>query len=602
MVGYIFGGNTGITPEELAQRRQMARAMVRSGTEETPRTIGQGIAAIARALSGNYADFKTGQEQEKQQGAATDRFNALFQPKDAAVTPVAYSPNEQTGAPGYRGIAKVMPKNDTGSWLNDQLRNDPDLKLTPAAAAGITGNLDLETGGFKHMQEIKPMVPGSRGGYGMAQWTGPRRVQFENWAKANNLDPASKEANFGFLKHELMNTPEGKVLASLQGVDDAGQAATIFSDQYLRPGIPHMDRRVAAAQGYAGGSAPSVQPAGGAQPVRLAQTGGPSLNDLLRAAADPWTSDSQRDVLKVYIDQALKSADPLHQLQLEEGRLKIDALKNPKAEYGFTTLPDGTVLRTDKGKGTAEPIMKGNQKPTDDEQELASINAQRKAAGLPEMRLDEWLLSKGKAGATSIDMGTEGPPDTKLRTKLQEKEADTWSNYQAAAVQSAGLTQQLDVMDELLKMAPQGPLQGRLAQMFPGFSTAGDAITSMANRIAPSFRIPGSGAQSDKELDGFLSSLPRLQTSPGGNQIISATLRAKAAIDMERGQIVDAYADGTISAPDARKRMNELNKRSIMTPELQAVINATTEQPETGTPDADGWTTLPNGVKIREKK
>lgn len=579
MASFIFGGNTGVSsPQELQERRDFVRAMQARAVGQVPQDPWQGLNAIAAALGGRIQQGRLDKAESEGRAGATSKFDALFNGSpQATVTPVSYSPEEQTGAPGYRGIAKVMPQSDTGKWLNTQLASDPDLKLSPAAAAGITGNLDLETGGFKHMQEIKPMVPGSRGGYGWAQWTGPRRVQFEAWAKQNGLDPASKEANFGFLKHEMLNTPEGKVLGSLQGAQDPGQAATVFSDQYLRPGIPHMDRRVAAAQGYAGG-APSIQPAGDTQPVRLAQASGPTLSDMLRAYSDPWASPEQKSILQMHIEQEMQKADPLRQQQLEKGGLEIEALKNPKAEYGFTTLPDGTVLRTDKTQGTAEPVMKGQQKATDDEQELATMNVQREKAGLPPLRLDEWLTAKSRAGATSINMGEGDPADGELRKKLQGKEAESWSGYQAGAEKAAGMSQQMEVLDELGKMAPQGAIQGRAAQWFPGFSTAGDAFTSITTRIAPSFREPGSGSTSDIEYQGFLNSLPRLQTSPGGNAIISATIRSMANIKMERGAIVDAYADGTITAPEARKRMRELNKRSIMTPELQAIINANTKE------------------------
>src|SRR5258706_3609441 len=41
-----------------------------------------------------------------------------------------------------------------------------DLGITREQACGIFGNLGTETGGFTALQEIKPTVAGSRGGYG----------------------------------------------------------------------------------------------------------------------------------------------------------------------------------------------------------------------------------------------------------------------------------------------------------------------------------------------------------------------------------------------------------------------------------------------------
>ncbi|MFZ5676310.1 MAG: phage tail tip lysozyme [Pseudomonadota bacterium] len=303
MAGYIFGAGTGAaTPEALAARRRWAQAMIHSGTERTPQDPWEGLASLARAISGSYSNFKADQEEAENRRAAGGRFDDLFQPKDMVVA-APYSPGGQTG---YRALANTMPKpNEKGVQFKGRMLNDPDLNLTPAMADGFIGNFDVETGGFKHMQEIRPIVPGSRGGLGWAMWTGPRRVAMEAWAKRNGLDPGSDDASYGFWKHEMLNTPEGRrVLGALHGVDDPAKAAEIVSSEYLRPGIPHLDRRVAAARRYAG------QSAGGAPPVSLAQAGGPSLGDMLQVYSDPWISPEQKNILQIYIDRELKKADP----------------------------------------------------------------------------------------------------------------------------------------------------------------------------------------------------------------------------------------------------------------------------------------------------
>ena len=61
-----------------------------------------------------------------------------------------------------------------------------DFDLDVDASAAVLGNLGHESGGFLLMQEQKPLK-GGRGGYGWAQWTGPRRRQFEQWAHEHNL-------------------------------------------------------------------------------------------------------------------------------------------------------------------------------------------------------------------------------------------------------------------------------------------------------------------------------------------------------------------------------------------------------------------------------
>ena len=104
-----------------------------------------------------------------------------------------------------------MPKTGTfeqrGGWVVRALMRDVGLSIEQAA--GLVGNLGYESAGFTKLQEMQPMVRGSRGGYGWAQWTGPRRRKFEAWAEANDLPVSSDEANYGFLLEELRGAYRG---------------------------------------------------------------------------------------------------------------------------------------------------------------------------------------------------------------------------------------------------------------------------------------------------------------------------------------------------------------------------------------------------------
>lgn len=145
-----------------------------------------------------------------------------------------------------------MATNNIAARLLSDLKRD--FGLTDAQAAGVVGNLMYESGGFNSLQEIQPTVPGSRGGYGYAQWTGPRRNAFEGYAKSNNLDPSSYEANYGFLKHEIETDPyERRQFNTVKKAKTAEEAARIVSDNFLRPGIPNVPARqqlAAQAMGY----------------------------------------------------------------------------------------------------------------------------------------------------------------------------------------------------------------------------------------------------------------------------------------------------------------------------------------------------------------
>jgi hypothetical protein len=126
-------------------------------------------------------------------------------------------------------------------WVINQLTRD--LGLTPEQAAGVVGQLGHESVGLQAINERNPLVKGSRGGFGWAQWTGPRRRQFERWAAETGLDPASDQANYGFLLREMTTGPEARIVASLRGAPDAQTAGRVFTDKFLRPGIPGYKSR-----------------------------------------------------------------------------------------------------------------------------------------------------------------------------------------------------------------------------------------------------------------------------------------------------------------------------------------------------------------------
>lgn len=121
---------------------------------------------------------------------------------------------------------------ERGGWVVNQLAAD--FKITLVAATGIVGNLGFESVGFTTMQEKGQTAP--RGGWGWAQWTGPRRRSFEAWADSQQLDRASDEANYGFLKLELSTAPYNSVILKLKAATTIEQAVWIVGQTYERPG------------------------------------------------------------------------------------------------------------------------------------------------------------------------------------------------------------------------------------------------------------------------------------------------------------------------------------------------------------------------------
>jgi hypothetical protein len=125
-------------------------------------------------------------------------------------------------------------------WIMTLLMRDFKLQLDDAAA--ILGNLGHESGGFASLQEKQPTVPSSRGGFGWAQWTGPRRRDFEAYCKRANLNPAGDQANYGFLFSELKG-PYRAALGKLQAAKGLANKVKAFELVYEAAGVKHYDSR-----------------------------------------------------------------------------------------------------------------------------------------------------------------------------------------------------------------------------------------------------------------------------------------------------------------------------------------------------------------------
>jgi tail lysozyme len=115
-----------------------------------------------------------------------------------------------------------------------------DFGLNDLQAAGVLGNLGHESAGFEILHEIGQ--PEGSGGYGWAQWTGPRRTAFFDWCNNKGLDWRSDDANYGFLRHELQ-TSERATIPALKGANTLSEAVRTFQEVFERPGIIRPEGR-----------------------------------------------------------------------------------------------------------------------------------------------------------------------------------------------------------------------------------------------------------------------------------------------------------------------------------------------------------------------
>lgn len=108
-------------------------------------------------------------------------------------------------------------------------------------AQGVAMNFRDESGLDTGIQERSPRS--GRGGYGLAQWTGPRRIGLERYAAAQGASAADPEVQLDYFMQENAG-PERGAWSKVMAAPSAQQAAAQFVTHWERPAAEHRQARV----------------------------------------------------------------------------------------------------------------------------------------------------------------------------------------------------------------------------------------------------------------------------------------------------------------------------------------------------------------------
>ena len=237
-----------------------------------------------------------------------------------------------------------------------------DFDLTVADAAAILGNLGHESGGFKFLAEKHPLIAGSKGGYGWAQWTGARRRLFEQWCATHRLDPASDEANMSFLQQELRSTYLGALAAVKnaplgQGADALRRKVVAFELTFERAAAEykHYDSRlqwadIALAAYQAAEPVPAAEPESPAGPPDE-----PAPLALLEPAATP-VSELPLSATEIEGAQRLLHDLKFYEVGLPDGKIgsrtiaAVSAFRHDRSLSGPATLDRAVIVALEQAR------------------------------------------------------------------------------------------------------------------------------------------------------------------------------------------------------------------------------------------------------------
>ncbi|MFN3953210.1 MAG: phage tail tip lysozyme [Pararhodobacter sp.] len=147
-----------------------------------------------------------------------------------------------------------------------------ELGYEPREAAALVGNLMQESGPGLNTRAV-----GDGGNaFGVAQWNGPRRRAYLAYAEARGRDAGDIDTQIAFLHYE-MQTSERAARDAIRAAPDVRTTARVASDRFWRPGIPHIEARMAYAEAlmrqYESGQVPRFEGAVRQQGMPGAATG-----------------------------------------------------------------------------------------------------------------------------------------------------------------------------------------------------------------------------------------------------------------------------------------------------------------------------------------
>lgn len=464
-MAFIFGGNSGNTYEGIQRQRKIAESLLAQNSN-TPRNVGEGLAAIGNALASRAIEKRASKAEEKLRGDFNTAFSGVFGGGGAAM---GAQPSYTAPKPPTEGEAVA---NDTMSVLG----NFGGLESQYGLPAGyLDRTYQIESAGNPNAQNPKSSAGG---GFQFIDSTARQYGLTDKTDLAASADAAARLArdNAAQLRGVLGREPTAAelYLAHQQG---GGGASALLAN----PNAPAVDIVGADAVRLNGGNANMTAGefanlwlgkfGGNAQPAQAPQM---DLGTLSELASNPMASPGQKAVLEALIGQQMQAGDPMRQIELQKAQLELAQLQNPQQEPP-ETLTERKALAEAAGLVAGTPeyqayIATGN---------LPTPNGGSEFGLNPIMGRDadgnNVVMQLGKDGTAVVTKLPEGvTPDMGLKayevaqgTALGTGSGKAQVDAQVALPGAAGLAEQVSSQIDALKNDPYldsmlGPIDSRL--------------------------------------------------------------------------------------------------------------------------------------------
>ena len=566
--GFIFGGTTGMTYEDVQRQRRIADQL--TAGRNAPRNVGEGLTAIGNALAGRAINKRAEKRDEELRGQFNDQWGSLFGGSS--------SPYADAGGASAGGGAYTPPKP----------ANTADMKY-PTGQYGTApqGNIDAASGmdmGAPVEMDLAGGINETAEALGMDPHDLATMISYET---AGTFDPAKKGPTtqwgqhrgliqFGEPQAEQYGVNWDDPMGSQLGAD--GAIVKYFKENGWKPGMGLMDAYSIINAGGPGrynasdannGGAPgtvadkvnnqmdghrkkaaallggSFAPGPGTQ---VAQNGGMNMQTLAEVAGSPYASPGQKAMAQQMLQQQMQASDPQKQIamqlqkaQLERAQFDLERDRSGGVANMPASIQEAQWRAREAGLQPGTPeyqsfVLNGGGDPAT----FRALDMQAQAAGFQQGSPEyaEFMATRGaglQAGARTT----------------AENQADIATGGQAARVVSAGSAQGSEEGKATAAGIAGAP--GEIAQAQEGIALIDSIITDPA---LPSItgmvqgRLPPMGQGGTdlnvkiKQLQGkaFLEAFESLK---GGGAITEreglAAQNAMARLD--RAQSTEAYVE-----------------------------------------------------------
>lgn len=398
-MSFLFGGNTGMTYEEMMAKRKLAEGLV-GGLNNAPRNVGEGWSAIGAALASRIAGNKANKAETAGREGASSVFADLFQRQLGGGQGA-----QGSMAGGLSNTFAATPRSEGQQVANDAM-----------------GAIGKPARGGNRDAFIEQMMPHA---IRVAQQTGldPRLViaqaaQETGWGKSapgNNYFGIKSHGKGGgntFATNEVVNGQTVRINDSFRGYGDMGDSADgyasflqenpryngMLSAQDLEGQLAELGRSGYATDPNYAASVGSI-----AQSISLPEGYQQGVDPaLIEAMGNPYMSEQQRSALGMILQQRIAASapqDPMQQIEYEKAQLELERMRNPQGIEG-KAVGDALVNPI-----TGEVIYQGAAKadPTTSQRDYSFYAQQEAEQGRQPLSFNEWDLQSRKAGATTVN-------------------------------------------------------------------------------------------------------------------------------------------------------------------------------------------------------